>query len=85
MIALVFVYDFHPCSATLQSLYFTPQGQAVLQAELQAAGISTMLVPETTLWSYITQVASAIKAAHTAGLAVRTIDPSKILLTGKHR
>ncbi|KAI8145218.1 hypothetical protein BJV82DRAFT_605362 [Fennellomyces sp. T-0311] len=83
--SLVFVYDYHPCSATLQSLYFTPQGQAMMQAELQATGINSLLIPETTLWSYITQVASAIKAAHTAGLAVRSIDPSKILSTGKHR
>ncbi|KAI9274658.1 hypothetical protein BDA99DRAFT_498161 [Phascolomyces articulosus] len=83
--SLVFVYDYHPCAATLQSLYFTPQGQAMMQAELQAAGINSMLIPETTLWSYITQIASAIKTAHGSGLAVRTIEPSKILMTGKHR
>ncbi|KAG2222512.1 hypothetical protein INT45_012826, partial [Circinella minor] len=83
--SLVFVYDYHPCAATLQSLYFTAQGQAMMQAELQAAGINSMLIPETTLWSYITQIASAIKTAHGSGLAVRTIEPSKILMTGKHR
>ncbi|KAI9492444.1 hypothetical protein BDB00DRAFT_828120 [Zychaea mexicana] len=83
--SLVFVYDYHPCASTLQSLYFTPQGQAMMQAELQAAGINSVLIPETTLWSYITQIASAIKTAHGSGLAVRSIEPSKILMTGKHR
>jgi len=33
----------------------------------------------------VCQVAGGIKAAHSKGLAVRVIDPSKILLTGKNR
>ncbi|KAJ3894491.1 hypothetical protein GG344DRAFT_86557 [Lentinula edodes] len=48
--------------------------------QLQASGI-----PERVLWSYIVQIASAIKRVHEAGLAVRTIDATKILLTGKNR
>ncbi|KAH7872582.1 uncharacterized protein C8R40DRAFT_1116143 [Lentinula edodes] len=48
--------------------------------QLQAGGI-----PERVLWSYIVQIASAIKRVHEAGLAVRTIDATKILLTGKNR
>ncbi|KAJ4481109.1 kinase-like domain-containing protein [Lentinula aciculospora] len=47
---------------------------------LQSSGI-----PERILWSYIVQIASAIKRVHEAGLAVRTIDATKILLTGKNR
>jgi len=35
--------------------------------------------------SYIFQIASGIKAVHEAGLAVRTIDASKILVTGQNR
>jgi len=42
-------------------------------------------VPERVLWTYIIQIANAIKAVHSASLAVRTIDASKILLTGKNR
>jgi len=42
-------------------------------------------VPERTLWSYICQIASAIKVVHDAGYAVRMIDPTKVLLTGKNR
>ncbi|KAJ3997263.1 hypothetical protein F5050DRAFT_1753432 [Lentinula boryana] len=48
--------------------------------QLQSNGI-----PERILWSYIVQIASAIKRVHEAGLAVRTIDATKILLTGKNR
>ncbi|KIK54669.1 hypothetical protein GYMLUDRAFT_48590 [Collybiopsis luxurians FD-317 M1] len=48
--------------------------------QLQLGGI-----PERVLWSYIVQIASAIKRVHEAGLAVRTIDATKILLTGKNR
>lgn len=91
-IALVFVYDYHPCSKTLYQSHFTHEGQAALFAEQQAQsraaqtiGPSTTLVPEITLWSYITQITSAIKNIHGCGLAARNIEPSKILVTGKNR
>lgn len=42
-------------------------------------------IPERTLWSFIIQLANAIKTVHDAGLAVRVLDPSKILVTGKNR
>ncbi|ORZ01467.1 kinase-like domain-containing protein [Syncephalastrum racemosum] len=83
--SLVMVYDYHPCSTTLYHTYFTPQGQAALQTELQANGNNTSLIPEKTLWSYLTQLASAVKACHGSGLAARNIELSKILLTGKNR
>ncbi len=37
------------------------------------------------MWSYIVQIASAIKAVHGHSLAVRCIDPSKVILTDKNR
>lgn len=37
------------------------------------------------MWTYIVQIANAIKTVHGAGLAVRTIDATKILVTGKNR
>jgi PAB-dependent poly(A)-specific ribonuclease subunit 3 len=85
LIALIFIYDYHPCSLTLYNSHFTPHAQAALQAQLQAMGSNTMLLPETTLWSYITQISSALKAVHGSGLASRNIDASKILVTGKNR
>ncbi|POW07939.1 hypothetical protein PSTT_07854 [Puccinia striiformis] len=36
---------------------------------------------ERVIWSYIIQIANAIKTVHSANLSVRTIDPTKILLT----
>ncbi|KAJ8516305.1 hypothetical protein ONZ45_g6391 [Pleurotus djamor] len=42
-------------------------------------------IPERTLWSYVLQLASALKKVHEAGLAVRTLEPQKILLTGRNR
>jgi PAB-dependent poly(A)-specific ribonuclease subunit 3 len=42
-------------------------------------------VPENVLWSYIVQLASAIKACHSLRLAVRTIQPNKIIVTSKNR
>ncbi|XP_068206142.1 PAN2-PAN3 deadenylation complex subunit pan3 isoform X1 [Palaemon carinicauda] len=46
----------------------------------------TTLIPETILWTYIIQLTGALRAIHTQGLACRTLDPSKIILTdGKTR
>lgn len=82
---MIFIYDFHPCSVTLYNAHFTPQAQATLHAQLQAMGSNSILMPETTIWSYVTQIASSLKAVHGSGLAARNIDPSKILVTGKNR
>jgi PAB-dependent poly(A)-specific ribonuclease subunit 3 len=80
----VFVFDYHPCSTTLYSTYFTKQGQATLYNNHNNTS-NPRLISETTIWSYITQIASALKAIHGSGLAARNIDPSKILITGKNR
>ena len=40
---------------------------------------------EATLWTYIFEIASGIKCVHDAGLAVRMVDVSKILLTAPNR
>ena len=34
---------------------------------------------------YFTQLTSALRYIHAAGLACRTLDPTKILVLGKHR
>ncbi|KAJ3127746.1 PAB-dependent poly(A)-specific ribonuclease subunit 3 [Nowakowskiella sp. JEL0407] len=68
--SLVFVYDYHPLSQTLYSKHL-------------CAGMHGMM--EKTLWSYITQISSALKTIHAANLAARVIEPSKILITGKNR
>lgn len=72
--AIVFIYDFHPLSATLASRHFVPSN-----------GRPPDGVPERVLWAYISQITSVVKAIHSHGLACRTMDPNKILLTGKNR
>ncbi|RXW17655.1 hypothetical protein EST38_g8199 [Candolleomyces aberdarensis] len=37
------------------------------------------------MWSYIVQIASAIKKVHEAGHALRSLDANKILLTSQNR
>ncbi|KAI8329373.1 kinase-like domain-containing protein [Choanephora cucurbitarum] len=69
--SLIFAFDYHPCSSTLYTSYFTSQ--------------TSQPLPEETLWSYITQIASALKTIHGSGLAARNIDLKKILITGKNR
>lgn len=68
-----FVYDYHPCSTTLQARYF----------DSQSRGFEPM--DEPTLWSFILQILSALRAIHRAGLACRGLRPCQILLTGRNR
>ncbi|OJD23498.1 PAB-dependent poly(A)-specific ribonuclease subunit PAN3 [Blastomyces percursus] len=76
--SLIFVTDYHPMSKTLAEHHLGGPGR--YQARQAGAHI-----PEQILWSYVTQIASALKAIHSVGLAARVIDPSKVLLTGKNR
>ncbi|XP_067004474.1 PAN2-PAN3 deadenylation complex subunit PAN3 isoform X2 [Anabrus simplex] len=43
------------------------------------------MLPESVIWNYIIQLTAALRVIHAAGLACRTMDPSKILLTGHSR
>lgn len=72
--SLVFVHSFHPLSKTLAEYHFSTNrfGRPVT-------------VPEKVLWSYLVQLASALKAIHKAKLAARCIDISKVILTDKNR
>ncbi|POY71562.1 putative Glyceraldehyde-3-phosphate dehydrogenase (phosphorylating) [Rhodotorula taiwanensis] len=42
-------------------------------------------VPERVVWSYVVQIASALKCVHNSGLAMRTVDVNRVLVTGKNR
>ena len=92
--ALVVAYAYHPNAKTLfeahvkpkpppqptyqQPVYYGAQQRRQQQAQQQ-------VLPERMLWSYIIQIASAIKKAHERGQAVRMIDVTKILVTGQNR
>ncbi|KAI1417191.1 hypothetical protein F5Y13DRAFT_152224 [Hypoxylon sp. FL1857] len=72
--SLVFVHSYHPLSKTLGEHHFPTNRY----------GRPTP-VPEKVLWSYLVQLASAIKAIHKAKLAARCIDITKVILTDKNR
>jgi len=80
----VVVYDYHPNAETLFNLHLKPKPPTFQSGRLQQSKDNSP-VPERTLWSYIIQLASAIQAIHDAGLAVRVMDSTKILVTGKNR
>ncbi|KAK7039223.1 PAB-dependent poly(A)-specific ribonuclease subunit 3 [Paramarasmius palmivorus] len=86
--SLVVAYSYHPGAQTLFDAHLKPKTaiQNGYSGRSQSQQLTPLTsIPERTLWSYIIQIASAIKKVHEAGLAVRMIDPTKILLTGKNR
>ncbi|KAJ7226345.1 hypothetical protein C8J57DRAFT_1093370 [Mycena rebaudengoi] len=83
--SLVVAYAYHPNARTLfdAHLKLTPpayQHGARFQPQPAQAQI-----PERTLWSYIVQLAAAVKRVHDAGQALRMIDVTKVLVTSKNR
>ncbi|XP_050683901.1 PAN2-PAN3 deadenylation complex subunit PAN3 isoform X2 [Leptidea sinapis] len=50
-------------------------------AMLRAVACGTLL-PEAVIWSILVQLTAAIRTVHTAGLACRTLDPTKVVMTG---
>ncbi|KAG4301859.1 hypothetical protein PCK1_001835 [Pneumocystis canis] len=77
--SIVFVYDYHPLSVTLYEKHFGQYLQKDSKSHRQG------VISEYILWSYFIQIISAIKSIHAEGLAVRVLDLTKILLTGKER
>lgn len=78
--SLILVTDYHPNSKTLQEVHFN-----VANRSGSSRSQSASYVGEHILWSYIVQIAHALKAIHSAGLAARVISASKILQTSKNR
>lgn len=83
--ALILVYDFHPDSNTLYDEHMAPPEVAAAAPRTMGRRRAGMPIPERTVWSYVTQIANALKAVHSSGLAARNLDPSKILVTGQNR
>jgi PAB-dependent poly(A)-specific ribonuclease subunit 3 len=77
--SLFIATDYHPLAKTLSEHHHLGPNWA------RTGRTSKDQVTEPVLWSYVVQVASALKTIHNSGLAARVVDPSKILLTGKNR
>ncbi|CAB3226148.1 unnamed protein product [Arctia plantaginis] len=56
---------------------YTHQKNAMLRAVACGA-----LLPEAVLWSLLVQLTAALRAIHTAGLACRGLDPTKVIMNG---
>jgi PAB-dependent poly(A)-specific ribonuclease subunit 3 len=78
----VVAYAYHPNAQTLYDAHIRPRAPTFVQGRLQVA---QSRVSERTLWSYIIQIAGAMKAAHDQGLPVRMIDVTKVIVTGQNR
>lgn len=95
--SLVIVYDFYPGSQTLLSKYFIPSAEPTNGYSDPFSGearpfshksthhraTTGTLLPENEIWSVIIQLSAGLRAIHQAGLACRTLDPTKIIITGK--
>ena len=71
--SVVVVSDYHPASETLAEKYFSKPYPR------PGRGL------EETMWSFIVQLASALKSIHSANLAARIIDRTKVLVTDENR
>ncbi|KAK9243272.1 hypothetical protein V1506DRAFT_544948 [Lipomyces tetrasporus] len=78
--SIIFVYDYHPLSSTLFDTHFGPDARYPM-----SRNGSSPVVPEQVVWSYIVQLSSALKSIHSANLAARVLDASKVILTSKMR
>ncbi|XMA08948.1 hypothetical protein WAI453_001739 [Rhynchosporium graminicola] len=76
--SLIFVYNYYPLSKTIVEAHFTNTNR-------YGNRIAIAVVSEQILWGYVVQIANAIKSIHAANLAVRCMDPSKVLVTDKNR
>ncbi|CAK7274855.1 PAB-dependent poly(A)-specific ribonuclease subunit 3 [Sporothrix epigloea] len=75
--SVVFATDYFPLSVTLMQYHFPTYGQT------RTRGAVT--IQEPVLWGYFVQITNALRAIHSAGLAARCIDLTKIIRTGKNR
>lgn len=78
--SLIIVTDYHPLSKTLAEQHHLGQNRQV-----RSRNTSFDQVSESTMWAYVTQIASGLKTIHNSGLAARVVDVSKLLVTGKNR
>lgn len=76
---MVFVYDIHPLSKTLYDEHLSPMAQSHARSNMLSQ------LPERVLWSYAIQLANVLTTIHANKLAARTVEVSKILITGQHR
>lgn len=76
--SVIIVSDFFPDSITLRDRHFT--------SNLRTVGRGIQSQPsEQVLWSYVVQIANALKIIHSFGLAARYMDAKRWLVTDEDR
>ncbi|CAG5115090.1 unnamed protein product, partial [Candidula unifasciata] len=96
--SIVFVYDYHAGAETLMSSLFSPHhingysqhshhpfSREHGKSNNTQRSVNSSLLPESLIWTYIVQLSSALRAIHSANLAVRSLDLNRIIVTGKAR
>ena len=78
--SLIVVTDYHPLSQTLAEKHFVQP-----PSRHSNNRVTNGFIPDHELWSFIVQLASALKAIHSSGLAARLLSPQKVLVTSKNR
>ncbi|GAA5930853.1 PAN-complex poly(A)-binding subunit PAN3 [Sporobolomyces koalae] len=63
----------------------TSAGPGVGTGSAPGGASAPATLPERVLWSYIVQMGSAVKCVHQNGLAVRSLEVNRVLVTGKNR
>ena len=76
--SLIIVSDYHPDSKTVAEKHFN-------HTSGRSNRNTPPLISEHILWSYIVQITNAIKAVHSARLAVRVFEPTKVIVTDENR
>ncbi|KAL9131340.1 MAG: hypothetical protein Q9217_000719 [Psora testacea] len=76
--SVILVSDFYPDSTTLRERHF--------QSSMRPPNRNYIVqLPEQLLWSYMVQTANALKAIHSMGLAARSMDAKRWLVTDEDR
>ncbi|KAJ7452191.1 hypothetical protein B0H11DRAFT_2074729 [Mycena galericulata] len=83
--SLVVAYAYHPKAQTLFDAHLKLTPPAYQHGTRFQPAPAQNQVQERTLWSYIVQLAGAIKRVHDAGQALRMMDVTKVLVTSKNR
>jgi hypothetical protein len=81
-LALVVAYQYYPNAQTFFEMHIKQKPPLFQHGRLSTLSVT---LPEATLWSYMIQITSVIKVVHEAGLAVRMVDTTKIMVSGKNR
>ena len=80
--AVFFVHQYHPMSLTLREcVYGLGRGMGGMVDDEVMMNIGFHPLEEGTIWSYVTQLVSAIRAVHRGKLACRTLQLNHILVS----